>query len=812
MKTLQQELDHFRGVIAFDATLGRTSLFAFRISFFILFILCTLSLILSAEFNNGDYDSALLGSALIFFALWLEQVLLYCYHNSFYYRGFDSLISSAHKSQIGITYEVAEQLLYRDTDVTTGFCTSLLGKEILVRCNISSLEITSFLTSNRIFIPAAAIPLSDSKVTTIYDIGNYLYTHDQGFISFLTEKGVRRETFLGALQFVLSRHTHYKRQTRWWSRDRLSLHAGLGRSLSTGIAYNLERFSHAVAVPSFDFDNEHYTPTELLRIQTMEGILASDRASNIMIIAEDEIRAQTLLAALAKRVMHGTGLNALAGLSFRIINIDLLISVFSEKHHLENALIETLNQATKVGTHVIVIPRLSHAVAVCAQIEVSLPDILEVYLALPTIHCVCIDSSHNYHNKLQPHTNLLRRFEEVILETTSLVDTIAILQPLVSRQENRRGVIFTYDAIVALTKGAERYITVGSMPEKAIDLIHDIAQKAQKEGNVLIDVALVQTFITEKTGIPLGPITTDEKDQLLNLEQILSERVIGQPQAVTAIARTIRRARVDIERSDKPIGSFLFLGPSGVGKTETAKALAHTFFGEEQKMIRFDMSEFSASHTLGYLIGDNNGTGILTDKLQEHPYSLVLLDEFEKAHSSVHDLFLQILDEGYFTSTHGTHVNARNTIIIATSNAGSDLIRKTATIRATSPHLNADIIDHIIETRVFKPELINRFDNTIIFDPLSQADLILIARLLIKDLSTRVLDRGYHLQVTPELSNLIVKKSFAIQEGGRGLNRIIQDMLEEKIAQKIITGEAQIGGNILLSVTDFTTDDLMLSL
>ena len=286
---------------------------------------------------------------------------------------------------------------------------------------------------------------------------------------------------------------------------------------------------------------------------------------------------------------------------------------------------------------------------------------------------------------------------------------------------------------------------------------------------------------------------------------------MGQPQAVAAVARTMRRARVDIERSDKPIGSFLFLGPTGVGKTETAKALAFTFFGDETKMTRFDMSEFSTPQTLGYLIGDENGTGKLTDKLQEHPYSLVLLDEFEKAHSSVHDLFLQILDEGYFTSTHGTHVNARNTIIIATSNAGSDLIQKTTAIRSHVPNLDADIINHIIETRVFKPELINRFDNTVIFEPLSHAALTLIAQLLIKDLSTRVLNQGFQVQVTKELCTLLVEKSYALHAGGRGLNRVIQDLLEAKIAQKIIAGEIQIGGTILLSVSDFTSDDLMLS-
>ncbi len=807
MKSIQQELERFRSIIAYQATLSRTSHTAFRLSFVTLFVVCTFSLIIGAYYTNGRYDPALLGSALIFFTLWLEQVLLYCYYNSFYFSGFDSFIGSGNKSSRGISYEVAEQLLYDESDITAGFCLSDLGAEILVRCNINRSEVEDYLCANRMFISAATVPLSPHAMTTIYDVGNHLYTHDLHFVNFLNEKGVQRDSFFGALQFVLQRHTQYKRLKRWWSRDQLSLHTGIGRSLSSGTAYDLKRFSFSVDENSHE--DRRYTPAELQHIQNMERILARDKASNVMLIAEDETRALTLLSALATRVTNGTGLNALSGLSFRILDIEGILSAYPLKAEFETAFTHILDQAALAQIHVIIIPRLQAAIHNCALINVSLPDRLEAYLAHPTIHCVGIDTAHNYHKGLQPHVNLLRRFEDILIEGTSILDTIAILQPLITRQENRRGVIFTYDAIVALTEGAERYITTGVMPEKAIDLIHDIAQVAQKQGTVVITVPYIQTFISQKTGIPLGPITVEEKDQLLHLEQILSARVVGQDEAVKAIARTMRRARVDIERTDKPIGSFLFLGPTGVGKTETAKALARTFFGDELKMVRFDMSEFSAHHTVGYLTGDDNGTGMLTDKLQEHPYCLLLLDEFEKAHSSVHDLFLQILDEGYFTSTHGTRVNARNTIIIATSNAASELIRKTSTIRTHVPHLNTDVINHIIEKGIFKPELINRFDSTVIFEPLPKEALTSIAQLLINDLTKRVLKQGYHIHITPELRAALVEKSFTLDAGGRGLNRIIQDLLEEKIAQKIIAGETHVGGYLHFSVEDFPGDSFI---
>jgi ATP-dependent Clp protease ATP-binding subunit ClpA len=198
----------------------------------------------------------------------------------------------------------------------------------------------------------------------------------------------------------------------------------------------------------------------------------------------------------------------------------------------------------------------------------------------------------------------------------------------------------------------------------------------------------------------------------------------------------------------------------------------------------------------------------LTDKLQEHPYSVVLLDEFEKAAESIHDLFLQILDEGYFTSGGGKRINVRNTIIVATSNAGSGLIRKTTTIRNELPNLDADIINHIIETRVFKPELINRFDSTIIFEPLDKDELMSIAKLMLQELNNRVLDQGYYLVVTEALLTRLVEKGYDPNSGGRRITRVLQDALEEKIAQKIISGEVRKGGHLHLDVADFTTEEL----
>jgi ATP-dependent Clp protease ATP-binding subunit ClpC len=807
MKNINEHLDTFRPVMAYEQNLGRTSLTSLRILFFVIFLCCLVTL-LATQQAGREYSDALLGSTLVFFALWLEQILLYCYHNSFYFRGFDSQIGSGGKNATGISYEVAQILLRNEEDITAAFMESALGLEVLVRSGLAPEAAASFIQSNRPFLKAADVPLQTSCTTDVFHLGEYIYMYDGSFKLWLQQNAVTGNIFLGALQFVVTNYVAEKRKKRWWSRDRLSLHSGIGRGLSTGVPYELERFSYPLTARDMVLDQTSSTLSHGKIIHKIEEVLARNRAANILLIGEGTTEGLDILASVQSRVGKGAGLNSLAGLEFFVLDYQQLLSVYPEKFALENELSIIFDQAAAAGTYVIVIPEISHFITEAALLDVDIPELLTVYLALPTLHCIGIDTPHQYHTKLHPIDSFVRRFEEILLEGSTVSDTIKILEPIALRQEKRRGVLFTYGAICSIAENANRYLTDGVMPERAIDLIHEIAHTAQKKGTVIITSEIVDAYVAEKTGMPVGPISDTEQDRLLHLEDILHERVIGQEKAVAAIARTMRRARVDITRADKPIGSFLFLGSTGVGKTETAKALAHTFFGSEDTMIRFDMSEYSGEHTLGYLIGDENGTGILTDKLQEHPYSVILLDEFEKAAESIHDLFLQILDEGYFTSTDGRRINARNTIIVATSNAGSDLIRKTTAIRNEVPNLDADIINHIIETHVFKPELINRFDSTVIFEPLEKNELTNVAKLMLQELTKRVVDQGYHLIVTPALLDRLVEKGFDPQSGGRGITRVLQDVLEEKIAKKIISGEVRTGGNLHLDVTDFTAEEL----
>lgn len=808
MENMDSQLNSFRTAVSYNNIVGRTGLSGFRLGFLVMVLACTCTVYLSSKNGAGEYSNALIGSNLIFFALWLEQVLLYSYQNSFYFKGFDSIIGSAHKNNKGITYEVAETLLGNETDVTKAFLLSTYGKEIMIRTGVDKESVLDFLKQERQEIKAKNVPLNPEKITSMVDIGTYIYMYDHDFHTYLNTQGINSETFFGSLRFVMRHHYKTKRTQRWWSRDELSKHPAMGRKLSTGKAFELERFSHNLNDSDIVVDHTQITKNHELLVNKIEHILSRNRAANVLLIGTDGTGTSDLINTVQKRVQTGSGLNALAGLNFLVLDTEQLFTTFKKADEIEREILFIFDEAANVGNLVIVIENISSFIKQTESMGILITELMDVYLALTSLHFIAIDSASNYHSILKNKDSFVRRFEEVIVESSDVADTMTILEPIAFRQEKRRGVMFTFDSLFAIASSADRYILHGVMPERAIDLIHEISHEASNNGIKIITGDFIYSFVSKKTGIPVGPISSTEREKLLNLEDILHTHIVGQSPAISAIARTMRRARVDVNRADKPIGSFLFLGPTGVGKTETAKALAVTFFGDENKMIRLDMSEFSGEHTLGYLIGDENGSGILTDKLNDQPYGVLLLDEFEKSAESVKDLFLQILDEGYFTSHYGAKVNARNIIIIATSNVGSDLINRTSDARAGLPTLDADIITSVIESRVFKQELINRFDNVIIFEPLNRNEQGGVADLLVTELIERVSDQGYHLEITAELKELLLEKGYSEEFGARSMNRVLQNVLEEKIAQKIISGQVEKGDDIILAPGDFSPEEL----
>jgi ATP-dependent Clp protease ATP-binding subunit ClpA len=364
--------------------------------------------------------------------------------------------------------------------------------------------------------------------------------------------------------------------------------------------------------------------------------------------------------------------------------------------------------------------------------------------------------------------------------------------------ERKYAITFSFGALKMLSSSADRYF--GDLAEdKTLDILSELASNASR-GTRLVTEEMVSASLQSITGVPQGVITKSEGENLISLESNLHKRVVGQNEAIKAIATALRRSRTGVANSSRPIGSFLFLGPTGVGKTETAKALAEIFFKGESNLIRLDMSEYNTSDALSRLIGAAGRPGALASWAREKPYGVLLLDEFEKTHKDVQDLFLQILDEGYFTDGSSIKVNLRSMIIIVTSNAGSPLIYEWAKKGEKLAGKKEELIRNIVNEGTFKPELINRFDTVVMYQPLTEKELRTVAETMLLKLSSRLKEKGIGITVTDDLITFLVKYGNDPVFGARAMNRLIQNTVEAKISDKILRGQIERGEMVRLDI------------
>ncbi|WP_267202298.1 ATP-dependent Clp protease ATP-binding subunit [Limosilactobacillus kribbianus] len=451
----------------------------------------------------------------------------------------------------------------------------------------------------------------------------------------------------------------------------------------------------------------------------------------------------------------------------------------------------------------------------------------------------------NEYRKIEKDAALARRFQPVEVNEPSVEETIKILNGIKGRYQDYHHVKYTDDAVVAAAKLSDRYIQDRFLPDKAIDLLDEAGsrknltlktadpntieneihtaeahkqqaadnqdyekaafyrdqvsklEKAKKaaeenhtEDTATVTVQDMQKIVEEKTNIPVGDLQKQEENQLRDLDKKLEQHVIGQNEAVDKIARAIRRNRIGLNKSGRPIGSFLFVGPTGVGKTETAKQLAKQLFGSKDAMIRFDMSEYMDKTSTSKLIGAAPGyvgyeeAGQLTEQVRRHPYSLILLDEVEKAHPDVMHMFLQILDDGRLTDSQGRTVSFKDTIIIMTSNAGTGDSEASVGFGAESNGSTHSILDKL--TNYFKPEFLNRFDDIVQFNALTKPDLMKIVSLMIADVNSMLSDRGLHITVPDDVAEKLVDLGYNPKMGARPLRRVIQEQIEDRIADYVL--------------------------
>ena len=614
-------------------------------------------------------------------------------------------------------------------------------------------------------------------------------------------------------------------------------------------------------------------------IQRVIQILSRRTKNNPCLIGEPGVGKTAVAEGLAEKIIAEDVPEMLK--NKRVVSLDIASMVAGAKYRgdFEERIKKCLEEVKKAGDVILFIDEVHTIVgAGSAEGAVDAANILKPLLARGEVQVIGATTLNEYRKYIEKDSALERRFSPVTVGEPTNEETIEILKGIRDRYEAHHNVKITDEAIKAAVELSTRYINDRFLPDKAIDLVDEAAsrvkmrtytqpdtlKKLEEEISAMNkekdDAIKVQDFekaaglrdkinvekeklqkekekweskntksittLTEEdiaevvaswTGVPVKKLTQTENEKLRNLEQTLHQRVIGQNEAVDAVAKAIRRGRVGLKDPNRPIGSFLFLGPTGVGKTELSKALAESLFGNEDAMIRIDMSEYMEGHSVSKLIGSPPGYvgfdegGQLTEKIRRKPYSVILFDEIEKAHPDVMNMLLQILDDGRLTDAQGRTVNFKNTVIIMTSNIGARLITDKTTLGFSAKDkkdesqkeyetIKKDVMGEL--KKQFRPEFINRIDEIIVFHKLNDEDIKQIIDIMLNQVTKRMEEKGYKLEIDNSVKELIAKKGVDTNYGARPLKRAIQNILEDKIAEEILDGNIKPNKKAVIKAED----------
>jgi ATP-dependent Clp protease ATP-binding subunit ClpC len=596
-------------------------------------------------------------------------------------------------------------------------------------------------------------------------------------------------------------------------------------------------------------------------IERVLQILSRRTKNNPVLIGESGVGKTAIVEGLAQRIVASEVPDNL--LNRRVIALDLgsLVAGTKYRGQFEERLKVVMKEITQAGNIIIFIDELHTLVgAGAAEGSIDASNMLKPALSRGEIQCIGATTLDEYRKHIEKDGALKRRFQPIHVQPPSLDETVRIIQGLRDRYEEHHGVEITDEAIVEAVKLSDRYITDRFLPDKAIDLIDETGsraklqtyalpgelkaleqelkrvsrekevaismqnfeeavrhreeeerlrklleeskrewKKSQEKQKPLISKEDVAYVVSKMTGIPLFKLEEEESNKLLRMEEFLHRRIIGQDEAISAVCRSIRRSRAGLKETKKPIGSFIFLGPTGVGKTELARALAEFLFNTEDALIRVDMSEYQEKFTSSRLFGAPPGYvgyeegGQLTEKVRRRPYSVVLFDEIEKAHPDVFNVLLQVLDDGVLTDSLGRKVDFKNTVVIMTSNLGTKLIQRNVSLGFQSAEAGVQdrkIKDEVLGElrRAFSPEFLNRIDEIVVFHPLEKVHLFAILDILLAELNNRLLEKSIQIEVNDEVKQWLIQEGYQPLYGARPMRRTIQRSLGDPLSEELIKG------------------------
>ncbi|OGH37856.1 MAG: hypothetical protein A3B41_01790, partial [Candidatus Levybacteria bacterium RIFCSPLOWO2_01_FULL_37_26] len=532
-----------------------------------------------------------------------------------------------------------------------------------------------------------------------------------------------------------------------------------------------------------------------------EAIEALYKNKSVILVGEAGSGKTSIVETLALESFLGEIKGNLSHQRFFQLLVDRLLAGTANQGELEERLDNVIAEIAHSGNLIIFLPDIENILG-ASSFNLNLGGVLIPYLERGVIRIIGTTTPGAYKKFIEPMQSLIEVFGMVKLGEPDKETAIQMLFEKAPDIEKKNKISLTYRAVIAAFNYASKYSQGKVMPGASVTLLEDTANMVSTSRKNIVEEKDVIEKLEGKTKIAIGAPQKKEKELLLHLEDEIHKFVIDQEEAVHAISEGLRRIRTGLESPTKPI-SFLFLGPTGVGKTETAKTLSSIYFGDESKMIRVDMSEYSTDEGVKRLLGGSTDNEGITDKVFEHPFSLVLLDEFEKANTKILNLFLQVLDDGRLTDNKGRTVSFVDTIIIATSNAASELIRvEVKNGKAIDKKFQADLLEFLQKNNIFKPELLNRFDEIVVFKPLGENEAIMITKLMLKGFSKRLLEQDITMSFDDKLVTKIVKEGINEQFGARPLRRYIQSNIEDLIAQKMLKDEIKRGNKINVSTNE----------
>ncbi|MCK4520471.1 ATP-dependent Clp protease ATP-binding subunit [Candidatus Parcubacteria bacterium] len=639
----------------------------------------------------------------------------------------------------------------------------------------------------------------------IFDLTTALSKANPIFREILIKSELKSEDIENLTDWLERIERKANKRKRFWDLTNLNKKGSFAKDWCAGYTITLDKYSFdwtsAMAADGFGEIVGHSN-----EVFGLERILSRLEINNALLVGRPGIGRKNIVQALTKKSFFNESLPQINYKRVVELNLPSLLSRIDSFEEVEFVLNRIFEEVVSAGNIILIIDEFHNFVSSQSKPGViDISGILSPFLRLPQLQIIAITTFAGLHKNIEKNSSLIGLFEKVEVSEISEKETITVLERMVPFLEKKYKKFISYPVLKTIVSYSSRYLPAAPFPKKAIDLLDEIMiYTSSQRKKVLVLPEDAAKVVSDKTEIPVGKVEAQERNILLNLESLLHERIINQETAVKEVSSALRRSRVEITKRKKPMGTFLFLGPTGVGKTETSKALSAIYFGAEDRMIRLDMSEFQAIKDIPRLIGSAEQEGILTTKVREDPFSLILLDEIEKAHPNILNLFLQVLDEGHITDGLGRKVLFSNSIIIATSNAGAEVIWKDIKKDKQLNIIKEDLLALLFKRRKFRPEFINRFDAVVVFKPLTKENLLDISELMLNKIKKNLKEeKGIDLVITNELKKRIVDLGYSPAFGAREMRRVIADMVENLLAISLLKKEIKRGDKISIDHEGF---------